>query len=99
MKTTRKTITKRNLIGLSFLLASSLINRVQAGNSFIDAFKKSIEGDGIISVYIIGGILGFGILGYFIVTKMSKNSENKHEIKYYTKNRPSRNSHQHRVIK
>ena len=99
MKTTRKTITKRNLIGLSFLLASSLINKVQAGNSFIDAFKKSIEGDGVISVYIIGGILGFGILGYFVVTKLSKNPENKHETKHYTKNRAPRNSHQHRVIK
>jgi hypothetical protein len=99
MKTTEKTIKRGNLMGLSFFLASSLINQVKASDNLVDAFKKSIEGDGVISVYIIGGILGFGILGYFIVTKISKNSENESETKHYTKNRTSRNHHQHRVIK
>lgn len=99
MKTTEKTIRRGNLMGLSFFLASSLINQVKAGNNLIDAFKKSIEGDGVISVYIIGGILGFGILGYFIVTKLSKNSEKESETKHYIKNRSPRNHHQHRVIK
>ena len=69
MKTTEKTIRRGNLTGLSFFLASSLVNQLQASNSLIDGFKKSVEGDGIISVYIIGGILVFGIFGYFIVTR------------------------------
>ena len=99
MKTTKKTIRRGSLTGLSFFLSSSLLNQVKAGNSVVDAFKKSVEGDGIISVYIIGGILGFGILGYFIVTKLSKNSEKESETRKYTKNRGARNHHQHRAIK
>ncbi len=99
MKTTKKTIRRGNLTGLSFFLASSLLNQAKAGNGFIESFKKSVEGDGIISVYIIGGILGFGILGYFIVTKLSKNSEKESETKHYIKNRTPRNHHQHRVTK
>lgn len=99
MKTTEKTIRRGSLTGLSFFLASSLVNQVKAGNSVVDEFKKSVEGDGIISVYIIGGILGFGILGYFIVTKLSKNPEKGSETKHYVKNRSPRNHHQHRVIK
>lgn len=99
MKTTKKTIRRRSLTGLSFFLANSLLNQLKAGNSVVDAFKKSVEGDGIISVYIIGGILGFGTLGYFIVTKLSKNSEKGSETKIYTKNRSPRNHHQHRAIK
>jgi hypothetical protein len=100
MKTTEKTIKKGNLIGLSFFLASSIVNQLQASNSLIDGFKKSVEGDGIISVYIIGGILVFGIVGYFIVTKISKDSEKSNDAKHYVRNRSSRNHHhQHRVIK
>ena len=99
MKTTEKTTRRGNLTGLSFFLASSLVNQLQASNSLIDGFKKSVEGDGIISVYIIGGILAFGIFGYFIVTKMSKDSEKSNNSKHYIKNRPSRNHHQHRIIK
>ena len=99
MKTTEKTIRRRNFIGLSFFLTSFIVNQVKAGNGIIAELKKSVEGDGIISVYIIGGILCFGTLGYFIVSKVSKNSEKESKTKHYTKNRTPRNHHQHRVVK
>lgn len=99
MKTTEKTIRRRNLLGLSFFLASSLVNQVKAGNSIFTEFKKSVDGDGIISLYIIGGILCFGTLGYIIVSKVSKNSEKAGDTKDSIGNRTSRNHHHHRVIK
>lgn len=62
--------------------------------------KKIVSGDQMNSLYIIGSVLVFGVVAYFVYSIIDRNRQAKQEGKTNTRRTTShRHHHHHRVIK
>jgi hypothetical protein len=62
--------------------------------------KKIVSGDQMNSLYIIGSVLVFGVVAYFVYSIIDRNRQAKDEGKTNTRRTSShRHHHHHRVIK
>jgi hypothetical protein len=62
--------------------------------------KKIVSGDQMNSLYIIGSVLVFGVVAYFVYSMIDKHRQAKEGDKPQTRRPVShRNHHHHRVIK
>lgn len=62
--------------------------------------KKIVSGDQMNSLYIIGSVLVFGVVAYFVYSMIDKHRQAKEDDKPQTRRPAShRNHHHHRVIK
>jgi hypothetical protein len=96
METLQKT-SKTRAIGAFSLLILGSVNTLSAGNDIMSDLQKGFSGSNLTSLYIIGGVLGFGILGYIIVSVISKYSKKEEKQKHIAK--PHHHKHHHRVVK
>lgn len=98
METTNQSFKTKTIGVFSLIILGSVLNTLSASpDGIMSDLKKGFSGSNLTSLYIIGGVLGFGILGYIIVTiasKFSKPSDNKKPV---VKLHPHK--HHHRVVK
>ena len=90
--------TKR-IIGLILLLLIYIASNAQVQNEEQKSATNSLIKDANIGYIIIGGILGFGISAYIIITIVEKyqNKNRKHEEKSIKHG--SNRHHHHKVVK
>ena len=92
---------KSGLSGLmltAFLFLTAFSAQATTVNKFISDVKKEMSRDGMTGVYLIAGILGFGIALFIIVSivnKFKKPESKPTNIKHIT----HRHHHPHRIIK
>lgn len=94
---TKKTKSVKSALLLTCLF---LISSFFAKAAETDKFTKGLSSDGYIGYYIIGGILGFGIIAFIIVSIIDKRHEKEERehsnIKHIAHHK---HHHHHRVIK
>ena len=98
-----KTTTQKNkhvrfwMFNISMLTTIAL--NAETTNTFTKVMKESFSGDGFISVYIIGGVLVFGIISYLIVSKIEKAEKTDEKERDNVRPISQRHHHSHRIIK
>lgn len=93
MEATRNTSARKSLLVVMIVLFQSFwLNAQEAGIS-----KKIVSGDQMNSLYIIGSVLVFGIVAYFVYSMIDKRRA-KEEDKPQPR-RTASHRHHHRVIK
>lgn len=98
METKNNTSAFKSLLVLLFVVSQSFW--LQAQGSRIS--KKIVSGDQMNSLYIIGSVLVFGIVAYFVYSVIDKNRKAKGKEDGRSAARRSgsnRQHHHHRVIK
>ncbi len=96
MKSTTNTLNRGGLFVFIFLMLQSFWLCAQESQSL--SKKLHISGDEMNSLYIIGGVLIFGIASYIIYSIIDKNKK----VDKPRNNKPAtshRNHHHHRVVK
>ena len=98
-----KTTTQKNknvrfwMFNISMLTTIAL--KAETTNAFTKVMKESFSGDGIISAYIIGGVLILGIISYLIVSKVEKSEKTDEKVRDNVRSISQRHHHPHRIIK
>jgi heme/copper-type cytochrome/quinol oxidase subunit 2 len=85
----------RKLLFMFMVIQSFWLQAQEPGVS-----KKIVSGDQMNSLYIIGSVLVFGVIAYFVYSMIDKNRRAREEDKPQTRRPAShRHHHHHRVIK
>lgn len=83
-----------------FLTCLLVVSTFFAKAADLNKFTKGLSNDGFIGYYIIGGILGFGIIAFIIVSIIDKKHEKEDKehsnIKHIAHHK---HHHHHKVIK
>lgn len=101
-----KTLNKSGNGGLlltCLLMLSSMFATAQDGK-LAKTLTQDLAKDGFIGIYIIGGILGFGIIAFIIVSiydKRHKDDDKDHHanIRHLSSHKHHHHHHPHKVIK
>lgn len=95
MEATRNTFVRKNLLVLIIALFQSFwLSAQEAGIS-----KKIVSGDQMNSLYIIGSVLVFGIVAYFVYSMIDKRRSKAEDKPQPRRTVSHRHHHHHRVIK
>lgn len=98
METTNQSFKTKTIGVFSLIILGSVLNTLSASpDGIMSDLKKGFSGSNLTSLYIIGGVLGFGIIGYVIVSILSRGSNKKEQTK--TSIKPHSHRYHHRIVK
>lgn len=99
MKTLIKKSGNGSLLLTCMLILSSLVVNAQ-DKKLSNTLTQDLSKDGFVGFYIIGGILGFGIIGFILVSMYEKrhkdDDKGNQNVKHISHHR---HHHHHKVIK
>lgn len=94
MKTTIQKSGNKSILLTMMLLLISIYVKAEGENTFMDIVHRNMSG-----IYIIGGVLAFGIGLYVVSLIVSRYSKQDDEAPKNTHSITHRHKHPHRVIK
>ena len=99
MKTTVKNSGNKNILITMSLVFAGLCAKAESVGVFFNGVIKDMSKDGGDGLYLIGGVLGFGVL-LFIINKIAlRFSKNEDDDQKNVRVISHRDRHHHRVIK